>query len=356
MVVRYVALMGLLLAGQAAENVTVPLLAKSGSAQNTTLQLADFSTTGSPNDVPDVPPVAPPISAYFADVITWMQGSGPHMQWTFAVASLLAGIFMLWDGEKSFKWMFSIFIFLGSGLTCHWELLQVWEGSTPTCCYIAGVLFGLVVATAVFRGYEGAKVALGAVLGVYMGYRFHMFLQFGVGHKFANAPPTVAIGYSFFLIAGILLFTPNCLGDPHSFALRIAAPIFGGAFVASSVGFICAQGALLLKAHVPTINIDAAGSRWVDFVSALLGLGNGQVGVLLNHPITINGAAWSPDDLLGRFLWFILFAVGVYANVKRHKKKMMAKSKSFRGGRVGNSNANFSNANARELEEPLMAQ
>lgn len=260
---------------------------------------------------------APAFTIYWNNARMWLHKDDPHLQICLTLFATCAGIAMLVDGEHVFR-ILAIFVsFVAMTCWSQSQLQMVWEGATPFWCWFVAVEAGLTFAFIVLKGYEGAKILMGAGLGFWTMWRVSLFISANTAFTALNVPGVAIVCYSIFVGLGVLTFTIF-----HRQLLSLIAPALGGLMVASSTGFtttaIVQALQPKLKAH---ITLNPTGSEWIDFCDYLLGLTQEPVGILGDRRVGSGAYTVRDDKLLGTFLWIFLWLLGMFLHHKSAKKK-----------------------------------
>lgn len=238
----------------------------------------------------------------------------PKLEWCNGLAALIFGLVMVIDGEFIFKAVvvtgIGIFVYLASssGIKSHWPQVD------NVIMEILAVEFALALSYVAYKGYEGVRVLLGMLLGLYGAQH----LQAHLGQLAGNGWVVLVLG-NIFVILGVYVFT----GRMHKRIAAIVSSLVGGALVSSAIGYFIM---LLLVKVRQNLFVGTTVPVWVDFLYTLVSPAKHSPVGIYSTPATkdlnptIHGKQVFLDMILGMSLWFILTTVGIWNQLRLEKK------------------------------------
>lgn len=232
---------------------------------------------------------------------------------------------MLLDGALIFKWLVLVVI----GIIVYEIAMAELAPFSSTLGHVSQMFIAiesaLVLTFVAYKGYAGVQYAIGLGIGV----MFCLLLKaFFTAHQFPANGITIMLMGNLCLAAGLIWFYEAF----HKRLMAFICSIGGGLLVSSAVGYFV-MGVAVLNAHGKYADkgfaIPDTTPPWIDFVRDLTVegyQGSQAVGLFQNstHNVTVSGHLMSVDFILGATLWFFLFVLGMWVQVRRTRRKPAA--------------------------------
>lgn len=217
-----------------------------------------------------------PLVEYSKTVQSWLNNESSPYQISVALAALVVGLCLTWDGPQMWQALFTLALSLSAALAGCFEAneQQLPIFSVGSLMFQAAVTVGL----AVYWGFEGSQVLLGACCGFAGAYGMSGWIRI----MDAVTPGVAMLWYVAGAVFGILIFTTW-----RRSMLACLAPVLGSLLVASSVGVLISR----LGLRTPFLPQD--NESWLEATEALLGLNTSSSLALFGLPVflaaTVNG-------------------------------------------------------------------
>lgn len=246
-----------------------------------------------------------------------------------AVATTI-GLVMVLFGEFVLKYVVvgfvSVFVFVLSQ-----NVMTAKYSSFPPYAQIGFSFEVAAFAGAVsWLGYEGVQLWIGALVGNWL------FIYVSQGF-----PPSVASTWQFFVIGnnvcilgGIFVFW---WGKFHKRAMACISSVMGGAFLASGIVAAVVMAAQHFSDEInkkfPSLGLHGEQTYWIEIFWMIVGDQNTpkDVGIFQNVKVVVVGSApICVDAWIGRAIWFLATAAGIWIQRRREKTRVAAASVSGR--------------------------
>lgn len=331
------------------------------------VQLADMPDTGAatagvmtttpPQEAHSLPSILASIKEAFET-----QLRVEHGQKINALVAFIFGILLLFSGEFVFTWLVVAAIYILAMIMGFIAVDDIWGlDNQNNISRFVGFEAGACSAYAAYRGIDGVKLAVGALLGALVAHQTQAtWLMMGYTIFHTNKW-LVVTWYSVFIL-GLMLVVR---GKKYQKLLALASPLLGGALVSSALSWltaVMAQHGWMTWLHKVLPGVQpAVGGAWIDFFLLLCSPAAKDVGVFAGSPykITLFKKDYGMDKICGCTLWFVIFLVGSifqYKAVARNTKKAKKEDKPpvTNTKKEGKKKAGFNQVKDGGLKEPIL--
>lgn len=245
-------------------------------------------------------------------------------EWGNAVAAFLIGTLMVFHGEHSFRMLICACMFMVASVMTMGQVEEVWQvGRTSWVRSIAGAAAGAIAVWALWVGFKGVSLTIGALIGCSIAYSLNTFVMW-TELAFLNEVHVTFTIYALIIVLMTFLFYHG----KHIILLTIISPFFGGLLVSSSVSY----AVTLFFARGPGVewikgsSIQPVQGAWLQFAKLLGTLtwsdDKKDVGLFAgtHRSFELFGTSFLWDRWGGILFWFLLFVMGTFIQLKMHKK------------------------------------
>jgi len=254
----------------------------------------------------------PPLVEYFYDGLVWLKSTNQQ----FAVSAVMGacGILNMVSGPSSFKTVLVVGLALIAAASAQYEVTLVWPAIGKVQQIFVSAEVGLLTAFVVYKSIKGATI----IVGVLFGFGISCFLEKYFHTEIWSL--NVSLGwYAAWVFVGVVSLTYF-----QRRTLAILIPTLGGFLLSSSMGYfvmLAAWGAKQQPHNSVPDWLNIQGDTWLDFAQALLG-SHVPAGIFgtMSTPGFMTGSI-QPDRVMGRFLWFYFFYLGMKWQLHRAKSQ-----------------------------------
>lgn len=267
---------------------------------------------------PEVPEPAPLQEVWASAAKLLEEGLHEHQfQWLNGVIGLVLGSVMVCDGQKTFKYVFMLFVFGASFFAMYTLLLDKSAAMSSTDSIVHLIMFGevsVVLAWTAYDGFLGIQVLLGAAFGIFVARTAKHFLEYHHWDWLTQNSAVDCIAFTICVIIGVWGLRGHASWKIAPISLLSA--LIGSCLIASSLAFLVMLVFVKQNIRMEGLEIPPSTTKvaWIDFVKALLPSNDWvDVGVFANSKYNpeIYGHTLYIDHMIGCCLWFAFFLLGV---------------------------------------------